>query len=79
MESKDRQAEIINLWDGDTEVISGCDSIADLKKCSNAIVGQYSKDYRAYECLINNDIVYISAQKRRHPTSGDIVRCLVVF
>jgi len=73
------EAEIINLWNTGTEIIKDCNSIAELKKCSNAIVGQYSRDYRAYECLINNDIVYISAEKRRHPASGDVVRCLVVI
>lgn len=61
-------AEIQELWDTGEEIIN-VDSIEDLRKCENVIVGAKNQ-YGYYEVLIDNSIVFCKMAKRRHPADG---------
>lgn len=71
------KATIEQLWDTYRDLISYDNSdtdrpqsISDLKKCENVLVGSKIQGTRMYEVLIDDRIIYVTPTAVNHPCGG---------
>lgn len=73
------RAQIEELWDTGRRIVAyegdefdRPQSIADIRKCSNVLVGDKYKEIGATEVMIDDIIIYVKSAKYRHPAGGSM-------
>lgn len=80
------KAIIRELWETGIDIITTendsneIQSLADLRKCENVLVGTKTKGVPSYEVLIDDQIVYVSFRNVTHPTGlGKLRVCEIQY
>ena len=80
------KAIIKTLWETGIDIVttaSDCNEIKDiscLRKCDNVLVGDYVKEMKAWEVLIDDSIFMIHFRTVTHPTGfGKLIICEICW